>query len=113
MPIVRGRRGTRHAHVPAEPIRQDPEETSDAGLAAAAAFPGGEGSWAPAPILRGLTEDWKDRVVLADDGPILDGIETFWIGCHTPCSQAIRVRTDIVLPSHDPRVLDRHPDGVG
>lgn len=129
---------------------------SKRGLEAATAFPGWRGSWAPAKTLIGLTERWRDRVLAIDDSGILPGIETVWLGGHTPCSQGILVRTqqgrtllggdtislwanlernipvgvahdyhecltamkkareiaDLVLPSHDPAVLDRFPEGV-
>ncbi|HEY3284007.1 MAG TPA: N-acyl homoserine lactonase family protein [Armatimonadota bacterium] len=129
---------------------------SGRGLAAATAFPGWQGSWAPHKTLQGLAHDWRDRVSATDDAEILPGIRTMWLGGHTPCSQAVIVTTslgrtaltgdtvslmanlerdipvgvasdydqcraaiaqlrthaDILLPSHDPGVLERHPSGV-
>jgi glyoxylase-like metal-dependent hydrolase (beta-lactamase superfamily II) len=129
---------------------------SKRGLEAATAFPGWHGSWAPFKTLQGLTQDWKDRVLAADDAEILPGIRTMWLGGHTPCSQAVLVQTeigrvaltgdtvsllanfergvpvgvavdyqqcrdamnrlrqaaDVVVPSHDPSVFTRFPNGV-
>lgn len=100
----------------------------------------------------------RDRLVLAEesDGEIAPGISVFYVGGHTMCCQAIKVKTtrgtaifpsdtifyygnleqnhpiglnlnliecydcmarvrreaDIVIPAHDPQVLNRYPDGV-
>jgi glyoxylase-like metal-dependent hydrolase (beta-lactamase superfamily II) len=64
------------------------------GLEAATAFPGWRGSWAPWDTLDGLTERWRDRVLAVDDVEVLPGIRTMWLGGHSPCSQAIIVRTN-------------------
>jgi len=126
------------------------------GLAAATANPGWRGSWAPGKTLEGLTNLWKDRVIVVDDAEVTPGIEVLWIGGHTPCSQAVCVQTahgeviltgdtvsmlgnierqipmgihdnldecraalkmlakrgSIIIPSHDPGVFDRYPEGV-
>lgn len=130
---------------------------SGRGLAEATRHPQWKGSWAPGKVLEGLTRTWADRVVAKDDVDLLPGLRTFWIGGHTPCSQAVAVETaqghaviagdtvslweniekdipvgvamrpeqvrpamarirkeaDIVLPSHDPRVITRFPHGIG
>ena len=130
---------------------------SGRGLAEATRHPQWHGSWAPGRILEGLTRRWVQRVIARDDIEPLPGLRTFWIGGHTPCSQAVAVQTalgcavitgdtvslwenvekdvpvgvamnpeqvrpamariraeaDIILPSHDPRVLPRYPRGIG
>ena len=129
---------------------------SKRGLAAATANPGWAGSWAPGKTLEGLTNTWKDRVIAVDDTEVTPGIQTLWLGGHTPCNQAICVQTalgevifpgdtvsvlgniekqipmgihddldecraalkklaqrgSLVIPSHDPGVADRFPEGV-
>ncbi|MBD3181092.1 MBL fold metallo-hydrolase [Candidatus Poribacteria bacterium] len=129
---------------------------SKRGLEAATANPGWVGSWAPGKTLRGLTQNWKERVIALDDKTVLPGVEVIWIGGHTPCSQAVCVQTEageaimtgdtvsllaniekqipvgvyddleevkramkklkernaIILPSHDPGIFDRFPEGV-
>lgn len=114
------------------------------------------GPWIPGEVLFPFRDELSDRVLLVEDGEVVPGIRTFWVGGHTPCSQAIAVKTsagtaiitgdtvsvyenieedtpngvresteecmaamerirreaDIVLPSHDPKVLERHPGGV-
>ncbi len=66
---------------------------SKRGLDAATANPGWVGSWAPGKTLMGLTDTWKDRVIAVDDTEVLPGINVFWVGGHTPCSQMIKVET--------------------
>jgi N-acyl homoserine lactone hydrolase len=66
---------------------------SKRGLDAATAFPGWHGSWAPGKTLQGLTSDWRDRTLAVDDCEVLPGINTMWVGGHTPCSQAVQVQT--------------------
>jgi glyoxylase-like metal-dependent hydrolase (beta-lactamase superfamily II) len=80
----------------------------------------------------------RQRLVLVEDQEILPGIESFWVGGHTPGSMAYRINTahgkavltgdtvslidecvaamkkirakaDIVLPSHDPGTVNRWP----
>lgn len=114
------------------------------------------GPWIPGEVLFPFRDELKDRVLLVEEAEPVPGIRTFWLGGHTPCSQAIVVETgagtaviagdvvsvyenieknkpvgvgesageslagmarireiaDIVLPSHDPEVLVRHPGGV-
>lgn len=129
---------------------------SKKGLDAATANPNWEGSWAPYKTLRGLTQDWKDRVIAVDNVEVLPGIRVQWTGGHSPCSQIVVARTSqgeavftgdtiplfanyergvpigiysdidecyraidtvrtiggIVLPSHEPAVLERYPGGI-
>jgi N-acyl homoserine lactone hydrolase len=103
-----------------------------------------------------MSEAWDRMVLLPDECEVLPGLNTFWIGGHTPCSQAVSIETkvgkvvitgdtvfmygnieedipvayctnlaecfhamdrirreaDIVLPSHDPLVLERFPGGL-
>ena len=103
-----------------------------------------------------LHEAWERTVLLPEEAEILPGVRIFWVGGHTPCSQAVRINTtrgkviitgdtvflygnieqdipvgycsnlaecfqgmdrfrregDLILPSHDPLVLDRFPGGV-
>jgi glyoxylase-like metal-dependent hydrolase (beta-lactamase superfamily II) len=103
-----------------------------------------------------LNEAWNRVMLLPAEAEILPGLQVFWVGGHTPCSQAIRVNTtrgkviltgdtaflygnieedipvgyctnlaecfqamdrfrregDLILPSHDPLVLERFPGGV-
>jgi len=107
--------------------------------------------WVPGEVFFPMQREWRDRVVLVDEGEIEKGIEIFWIGGHTPCSIAIAVETpmgrvvfggdtvslyeniekdipvgiaenydeclaayrrirqeaDIVIPGHDPKVMER------
>lgn len=110
----------------------------------------------PQDVFAYLLHDAWDRVqLLPNEATILPGLEVFWVGGHTPCSQAVKVATtkgaaiitgdvvfyygnleenipvacltnlaecylamdriraeaDLVLPSHDPLVMHRHPDG--
>ena len=113
-------------------------------------------TWVPGEVLFPLREEWNDRLTLVEDEEVLSGIRTFWMGGHTPCSQAVVVQTDlgraavagdvvslyanldlnipvgvaesfeeclaamarvrresdIILPGHDPDVLNRFPGGV-
>lgn len=99
---------------------------------------------------------WDQVLLLEREQQVLPGIDVFYTGGHTPCSQAVAVQTkagcavitgdvvslygnieentpvaychnllecyqamdrireqaDIVLPSHDPEVLTRHPGGL-
>ena len=52
-------------------------------------------SWGHGPILHAFLNDpqCKRRLVLVEDEEILPGIESFWVGGHTPGSMAYRVRT--------------------
>ena len=52
-------------------------------------------SWGHGRIMQELTNNpvWKQRLMLADDQEILPGIESFWVGGHTPGSMAYRVNT--------------------
>lgn len=65
------------------------------GLAEATKFPGWVGSWAPGKTLELLTRTAKERVLAADDANVLPGIDVFWLGGHTPCSQAVSVHTTL------------------
>ena len=53
-------------------------------------------SWGHGPILHAFLNDpqCKKRLVLVEDETILPGIESFWVGGHTPGSMAYRVSTD-------------------
>lgn len=53
-------------------------------------------SWGHGPILHAFLNDpqCKRRLVLVEDETILPGIESFWVGGHTPGSMAYRVSTD-------------------
>jgi glyoxylase-like metal-dependent hydrolase (beta-lactamase superfamily II) len=112
----------------------------------------------PRDVIGYLAGEARDRLILADDEEpeILPGIGAFYVGGHTPCSQAITVQTKqgiavfpgdtvfyyenldknhpvglavsivecyqamerireiggILVPPHDPRLLQKHPDGV-
>ncbi len=106
-------------------------------------------------VMQALARRWPESLRLAEDEEIMPGIRTFWLGCHSICSQGIAVRTkcgtavftgdvvykyrnieedipigwadanecrnsmqlirdiaDIVIPSHDPELLRRFPDGI-
>ena len=55
----------------------------------------------PAKTLELLTGAAKERVLAVDDQAVLPGVEVLWLGGHTPCSQAVCVRTaagEIALP---------------
>jgi len=129
---------------------------SKRGFLEALSSPGGPSS-IPRDFMEGLIEGWPQRLLLAEDEKeIVPGISTFWIGGHSPCSQAICVNTSkgmavfsgdtiytyrnlednipigapyslvqcieamerikkratIILPGHDPVVLQRYPGGV-
>lgn len=105
-------------------------------------------------FMSALIPRWPRSLHLVEDEEILPGIRTFWIGGHSPCSQAIAVETAkgtvvftgdtcymyanieedrpigwadveecrramariraeayIIIPGHDPLVLERHPGG--
>ncbi len=105
--------------------------------------------------MQALARNWPHSLHLAEDEEILPGIHTFWLGCHSVCSQAIAVQTtcgtavftgdvvykyrnieadipigwadagecleamkkirtvaDIVIPGHDPELLERFPEGT-
>lgn len=112
-------------------------------------------SWGHGRILHEFLNNpqCRERLVLVEDQQILPGVESFWVGGHTPGSTAYRVHTahgwavltgdtvsllanlergipigvrdnpadcraaldkvrakaDVVLPSHDPRTLERWP----
>jgi glyoxylase-like metal-dependent hydrolase (beta-lactamase superfamily II) len=110
----------------------------------------------PRDVLAYLVNEARDRLILVEDEEITDGISVFWVGGHTMCSQAVRIKTkngiailtgdtvffyenieknipvglnvnlkecyaamkrirkeaDIIMPSHDPKVLERYPTGV-
>ncbi len=56
------------------------------------AFEGTPGARATFKIA--FKDDWEKRLYFVDDGEeVLPGISVFWIGGHTPCSQAIVIRT--------------------
>jgi len=117
----------------------------------AAALPAG----IPGDVMRALARRWPESLRLVEDEEIIPGIRTFWLGCHSECSQGIAVETakgtavlagdvaflyrnleedipircadldaarralarirsegDIILPGHDPLVLQRFPSGV-
>jgi len=106
-------------------------------------------------VMIALAHRWPGSLRLVEDEQILPGIRTFWLGCHSVCSQAVAVQTalgtavitgdvaykyenietdriiscpdpdecrralarirqaaDIILPAHDPLVLERWPGGV-
>ncbi|MDQ1317492.1 MAG: hypothetical protein QG588_1144, partial [Candidatus Poribacteria bacterium] len=106
-------------------------------------------------VMQALAKRWSYSLCLAEDEEIMPGIKTFWLGCHSVCSQGIAVQTkhgiavftgdvvykyrnieennpigwadadecrnsmqliqdvaDIVIPSHDPELLRRFPDGI-
>lgn len=52
-------------------------------------------SWGHGPMMDAFLNDPKcrSRLVLVEDQEVLPGIESFWIGGHTPGSTAYRVRT--------------------
>jgi glyoxylase-like metal-dependent hydrolase (beta-lactamase superfamily II) len=52
-------------------------------------------SWGHGRVMHELSNnpDWKRRRVLVEDQEVLPGIESFWIGGHTPGSTAYRVNT--------------------
>lgn len=112
----------------------------------------------PRDVIGYLAGTAHDRLILADDEApnVLPGIDAFYVGGHTMCSQAFAVRTaqgtavfpgdtvfyyenleknhpvglavsivecyqamerirevgGFLVPPHDPRLLERHPDGV-
>lgn len=110
----------------------------------------------PRDVIAYIINEARDRLILAEDGEVVDGISVFWIGGHTMCSQAVKVKTkngiavltgdtvflyenieknipvglnvnlkecyaamkrikkeaDIIIPSHDPKVLERYPSGI-
>jgi len=115
------------------------------------ALPGG----VPRDMMTALASRWPESLRLVEDEEVLPGIRTFWLGCHSDCSQGIAVETDkgvavlagdvaytfrnleedipirssdldacraalarvrsegdIVLPGHDPLVMERFPGGV-
>lgn len=111
----------------------------------------------PRDVFSFLEREAWDRVrLLPDEAEVLPGLDVFWVGGHTPCSQAVKIATargnvilagdvlflygnleenipvalccnlaqcylamdrfrregDLILPNHDPLVLDRFPGGV-
>jgi N-acyl homoserine lactone hydrolase len=52
-------------------------------------------SWGHGPMMHAFLNDpqCRSRLVLVEDQEVLPGIESFWIGGHTPGSTAYRVRT--------------------
>ena len=106
-------------------------------------------------VMRALAARWPESLRLVGDEEVLPGIRTAWLGCHSPCSQAVVVDTpvgaavlcgdvaylyrnieqsrpigwadvaewhaamgracaagDILLPGHDPLILERFGNGV-
>ncbi|MBD3181091.1 MBL fold metallo-hydrolase [Candidatus Poribacteria bacterium] len=106
-------------------------------------------------VMRVLARRWPQSLKLVEDEEVMPGIRTFWLGCHSVCSQAVAVDTtqgtvvftgdvvykyknmennipigwaepepcleamkkirkvaDIVIPSHDPEILERFPEGI-
>jgi len=55
----------------------------------------GKAVWGHGKVMRAFNNDpaWKKRLVLVDDQQILPGIESFWVGGHTPGSTAYRINT--------------------
>lgn len=52
-------------------------------------------SWGHRPMMEAFLNDpqCRSRLVLVEDQEVLPGIESFWIGGHTPGSTAYRIRT--------------------
>lgn len=52
-------------------------------------------SWGHGPVLHAFLNDpqCRERLVLVEDQEILPGIESFWVGGHTPGSMAYSIRT--------------------
>lgn len=115
-----------------------------------------EGTFLRSVLAYLIDEAWDRLLLLPEEASILPGLDVFWVGCHSPCSQAVKVSTskgkviiagdavfmygnieekipvalctnlaecyhamdrflregDIVLPNHDPLVLERYPGGV-
>ena len=44
-------------------------------------------------VMQALAQRWPDSLRLAEDEEILPEIRTFWLGCHSVCSQGIAVET--------------------
>jgi len=106
-------------------------------------------------MMLALARRWPGSLRLVEDEEVLPGIRTFWLGCHSECSQAIAIETergtavltgdvaymyrnleqdipircedldaargamariraegDILLPGHDPLILERFPAGI-
>ena len=63
---------------------------SGRGLAAARAV---SPTWAPEETLALLEDTGEGRVRAIDDAEVMSGIDVVWMGGHTPCSQAVYVRT--------------------
>lgn len=106
-------------------------------------------------VMQALAARWPESLRLVGDEEVVPGIRTVWLGCHSPCSQAIVVRTaiggvvlsgdvaylygnierllpigwadgaewhaamararaagEILLPGHDPAILERYPAGI-
>ncbi len=53
------------------------------------------GSWGHGPVMFTIRDDpkWNSRLVLHEDEVVFPGFETFWVGGHTPGSQAYRLNT--------------------
>jgi glyoxylase-like metal-dependent hydrolase (beta-lactamase superfamily II) len=111
----------------------------------------------PVEVVEHIKRNWERSTRLVDDNEeVLPGLKLFWVGGHSPCSQAILVATklgnvvltgdavylyknfeenipigwtdpaeslaaferirkagaQIILPGHDPQVLERFPGGV-
>lgn len=49
----------------------------------------------------------KENIIVLEDGEdIIDGVKTFWVGGHTPCSQAIVFNTDFLKNSdYDKKIV--------
>jgi glyoxylase-like metal-dependent hydrolase (beta-lactamase superfamily II) len=46
-------------------------------------------------VMKALAERWPESIMLVEDEEIVPGVRTLWLGCHSPCSQAILVETGI------------------
>lgn len=44
-------------------------------------------------VMQALAHRWPESIRLVEDEEVLPGIRTLWLGCHSPCSQAIIVDT--------------------
>jgi glyoxylase-like metal-dependent hydrolase (beta-lactamase superfamily II) len=45
-------------------------------------------------VMQALARRWPESLRLVEDEEVLPGIRTLWLGCHSPCSQAILVDTE-------------------
>jgi len=46
-------------------------------------------------VMKALAERWPESIMLVGDEEVAPGVRTLWLGCHSPCSQAILVDTEI------------------